>query len=297
MLVQTSCFDALETKLAIDLRSTDNMLITESYHDVKTKEGNTLRIFVFSPKVKGYPNAKFPGVIVYSEIYQVTGPVARFAQKIASEGYVVVAPAIYHNFIGPEPLPYDVKGTDLGNEYKIKKPIPSYDEDNKLCCDLLYSLPQFDGKRIGATGMCLGGHLAFRALLDKRVNCATCFFPTDIHLKSLGLGKNDDSLERVSQEASKDQELVLIFGTADTHVSPEGRDLIRKTLRDQGVNFTFLEILDAQHAFIRDEFSKGRYDAAITQSCLGFLFEQFNRKLKTDLGEYVPDKKPLEHVC
>ena len=297
MLVQTSCFDALETKLAIDLRSTDNMLITESYHDVKTKEGNTLRIFVFSPKVKGYPNAKFPGVIGYSEIYQVTGPVARFAQKIASEGYVVVAPAIYHNFIGPEPLRYDVKGTDLGNEYKIKKPIPSYDEDNKLCCDLLYSLPQFDGKRIGATGMCLGGHLAFRALLDKRVNCATCFFPTDIHLKSLGLGKNDDSLERVSQEASKDQELVLIFGTADTHVSPEGRDLIRKTLRDQGVNFTFLEILDAQHAFIRDEFSKGRYDAAITQSCLGFLFEQFNRKLKTDLGEYVPDNKPLEHVC
>lgn len=50
MLVQTSCFDALETKLAIDLRSTDNMLITENYHDVKTKEGNTLRIFVFSPR-------------------------------------------------------------------------------------------------------------------------------------------------------------------------------------------------------------------------------------------------------
>ncbi|CCF58887.1 hypothetical protein KAFR_0F02910 [Kazachstania africana CBS 2517] len=273
------------------------MLITESFHDVKTSAETTLRIYVFTPKVRGYPRAKFPGVIVYSEIYQVTGPVRRFAQKIAAEGYVTVAPAIYHNFVGPEPLNYDVEGTDMGNEFKIKKRLDSYDEDNRLCCDLLHSLSQFDGKNIGATGMCLGGHLAFRALLDKRVKCATCFFPTDIHLKSLGLGKNDDTLERISKEAFADQELVLIFGTLDTHVSPEGRDLIRKTLRDHKVSFTFLEILNAEHAFIRDESSKGRYDASITESCLGFMFEQFNRKLKIELGAFDNDSKSPEHVC
>lgn len=273
------------------------MLITETFHDVQTSYGTTLRIYVYSPKIAGYPQAKFPGVILYSEIYQVTGPVRRFGQRIASEGYVVVAPAIYHNFMGPEALPYDVQGTDIGNEYKIKKPLESYDEDNKLCCDLLLQLPQFDGKRIGSTGMCLGGHLAFRALLDKRITCATCFFPTDIHSRTLGLGQNDNSLERVSKELGNNQEMVLIFGTADTHVDPQGRDLIRKTLRDHGVKFTFLEILAAQHAFIRDEFSKGRFDSAITQSCLGFLFEQFNRKLRIDLGEFVDDNTPLEHVC
>ncbi|CAI4819143.1 BGP_1a_G0028500.mRNA.1.CDS.1 [Saccharomyces cerevisiae] len=273
------------------------MLITETFHDVQTSYGTTLRIYVYSPKIAGYPQAKFPGVILYSEIYQVTGPVRRFGQRIASEGYVVVAPAIYHNFMGPEALPYDVQGTDIGNEYKIKKPLESYDEDNKLCCDLLFQLPQFDGRRIGSTGMCLGGHLAFRALLDKRITCATCFFPTDIHSRTLSLGQNDNSLERVSKELGNNQEMVLIFGTADTHVDPQGRDLIRKTLRDHGVKFTFLEILAAQHAFIRDEFSKGRFDSAITQSCLGFLFEQFNRKLRIDLGEFVDDNTPLEHVC
>lgn len=30
-----------------------------------------------------------PGVVVFSEIYQVTGPVERFAGQIASQGYVV----------------------------------------------------------------------------------------------------------------------------------------------------------------------------------------------------------------
>lgn len=29
---------------------------------------------------------RFPGVVVFSEIYQVTGPVARFARQIASNG-------------------------------------------------------------------------------------------------------------------------------------------------------------------------------------------------------------------
>ncbi|CCD24981.1 carboxymethylenebutenolidase NDAI_0E01650 [Naumovozyma dairenensis CBS 421] len=273
------------------------MLIEDSFKDIATSYDTTLRCYIIKPKLKNYPHAKFPAVIVYSEIYQVTGPVRRLGQRIASKGFIVVMPAIYHNFVGPEALNYDVEGTDMGNEFKIKKPLKSYDEDNKLCCDLIYSMNEFNGRGIGVTGMCLGGHLAFRGLLDKRISCATCFFPTDIHLKSLGLGKNDDSLARVSQEIGKDQEMILIFGTLDTHVSPEGRDLIRQTLRDRSVNFTFLEVLDAQHAFIRDESSKGRYDADITEACLGLMFEQFNRRLKNELGAFVSDNSAIEHVC
>lgn len=44
--------------------------------------------------------------------------------------------------------------------------------------------------------MCLGGHLAYRCALDERVKAAVCFFATDIHSKTLGEGKNDDSLQR-----------------------------------------------------------------------------------------------------
>jgi carboxymethylenebutenolidase len=51
----------------------------------------------------------------------VTGPVARFARQIAGQGYIVAAPSSYHEFTGPEPLAYDVPGTDAGNDYKIKK--------------------------------------------------------------------------------------------------------------------------------------------------------------------------------
>ena len=65
------------------------MLIEESHVDVPTKHGGDMStqiklqkntkpsrltletgIFIFHPKIDGYPKAKFPGVVVFSEIYQ-----------------------------------------------------------------------------------------------------------------------------------------------------------------------------------------------------------------------------------
>ncbi|KAF4964946.1 hypothetical protein F66182_18046, partial [Fusarium sp. NRRL 66182] len=100
------------------------MLIKESHIDVPTKAGGqdgSMRIYVFHPTIPGYPNARFPGVVVFSEIYQVTGPVARFARQIAGQGYICAAPSSYHEFTGPEALKYDAEDTDKGNLWKISK--------------------------------------------------------------------------------------------------------------------------------------------------------------------------------
>lgn len=51
-------------------RSNITMLIEETHQDVTTKAGGDMRIFIFKPTIAGYPNAKFPGVVVWSEIYQ-----------------------------------------------------------------------------------------------------------------------------------------------------------------------------------------------------------------------------------
>ena len=223
----------------------------------------------------------------------VTGPVQRFARQIASQGYIVAAPSSYHEFTGPEALTYDGPGTDAGNEWKIAKTVEAYDEDAKLSVDVLLSLSTCTG-RIGTTGMCLGGHLAYRCALDSRVSAGVCYFATDIHSHSLGLNKQDDSLQRAGDIKG---ELVMIFGKSDNHVPPAGRDLIRKTLHDVGVDFSFYEIAGAQHAFIRDELSKDRYDAAITKVCFEMLLEVFGRRLKTDLGEPSGEKLKVEDIC
>ncbi|KAI0963514.1 hypothetical protein AcW1_000570 [Taiwanofungus camphoratus] len=275
------------------------MLITKTYHDVSSAldpNGRPIRIFVISPSVPGYPDARFPGVVCFSEIYQVTGPVERFAGQIASQGYVVACPSTYHEFEGHDPIPYDTAGTDRGNKYKIQKELEAYDEDATLSIDLLCSLKNCNG-RIAATGMCLGGHLAFRATFDSRVLSSVCFFATDIHTASLGKGENDDSLVRVRNgDLTGKGELVMIFGKQDTHVPRAGRDLIRKTLEDANVTVSFLEV-QAQHAFIRDESSKGRWDAALTRSLFGFMMEVFERTVGRDLGPKTNVDRTFEHVC
>jgi carboxymethylenebutenolidase len=141
--------------------------------------------------------------------------------------------------------------------------------------------------------MCLGGHLAYRCALDSRVKGTVCYFATDIHSHSLGLGKNDDSLQRTKDIKG---ELVMIFGKKDTHVPPAGRDLIRKTLHETGVCFSWYEVAHAQHAFIRDELSKGRYDPAIAGICFQMLLELFGRVLRGDLGPSQAAGE-VEHVC
>lgn len=66
-------------------------------------------------------------------------------------------------------------------------------------------------------GMCLGGHLAYRCALDKRVRAAVCYFATDIHSHTLGAGKNDDSLARTGDIKG---ELVMIFGEYHRRIEP-----------------------------------------------------------------------------
>ncbi|KAK2038628.1 dienelactone hydrolase [Colletotrichum somersetense] len=283
------------------------MLIKESHVDVPTKadgKEGSMRIFLFHPSIPGYPNAKFPGVCVFSEIYQVTGPVARFARQIAGQGYIVAAPSSYHDFTGPEALAYDVPGTDKGNAWKVEKTLESYDEDSRRTVDYLLSLPTCTGK-IGSTGMCLGGHLAVRASLDKRIAACVAYFATDIHSRTLGPheAKNTSPTPPPGSAHTLDRfpdlahaEVAMIFGCKDTHVPPEGRDLIRAKLREAGVAAGFYEFPWAQHAFIRDELSKGRYDPAVTKVCFEILLELFGRTIKLDLGaqEGVGE---VEHVC
>ncbi|CAJ2511069.1 Uu.00g066940.m01.CDS01 [Anthostomella pinea] len=283
------------------------MLIKESHADVHTKvdgKETSMRIFVFHPTIPQYPKARFPGVVLYSEIYQVTGPVARFARQIAGQGYIVAAPSSYHDFTGPDALAYDVPGTDKGNAWKVEKTLQSYDEDSYKSVDYLLSLPTCTGL-IGTTGMCLGGHLALRASLDPRISACVAYFATDVHSRTLGpnSGANTSATAPEGSNHTLDKlhqikgETAMIFGIKDTHVPDAGRDLIRQKLRDAGVVFSFYEFAWAQHAFIRDELSKGRYDPAVTKICFEVLLEMFGRVLKTDLGprEGAPEK--LEHVC
>ena len=52
--------------------------------------------------------------------------------------------------------------------------------DAKAALNFLAAHPACTG-HLATMGVCLGGHLAFRAALDSRVASSSCFYATDLH--------------------------------------------------------------------------------------------------------------------
>jgi carboxymethylenebutenolidase len=245
------------------------MILLEEQTDVTTPTG-PMRIHVSRPVAPG----TYPGIVLFSEIFQRTGPIRRMAAILAGHGFVVAVPEIFHELepAGAE-LAYDPAGTARGNADKIGKPVTAYDADARAAIALLEGFSQCTGK-IGAMGICIGGHLAFRAAMNANVLAAACFYATDIHQGSLGSG-GDDSLARADEIHG---ELMMIWGRQDPHVPPEGRAKIYARLGEAGVRLTWHEV-NGQHAFLRDE--GPRYDPALALSCYRMVVDLFARKLGT----------------
>jgi carboxymethylenebutenolidase len=236
--------------------------------DLPTPTG-PMRTHLFRPTAPG----RYPGILLYSEIFQVTGPIRRTAALLAGHGFIVAVPEIYHEF---EPagtvLAYDQAGAERGNALKTAKELSAYDADARAVLTFLRSHPQCTG-RLGAMGICIGGHLAFRAAMNPEVAATVCFYATDLHKRGLGKGMNDDSLARTGEIKG---ELMMLWGRQDPHVPAEGRALNYAALASAGTQFTWHEFNGA-HAFMRDE--GYRYDPELALHCHQLALGLFRRKL------------------
>jgi carboxymethylenebutenolidase len=236
--------------------------------DLPTPHG-PMRTQLFRPTGDG----RFPGLVLFSEIFQITAPIRRTAQFLAGHGFVVAVPEVYHEFLpAGTVLAYDQAGADEGNRLKTTKELTSYDADARAAIAALRQHPACTG-RVGTMGMCLGGHLAFRAAMNPEIEAAVCFYATDIHKRSLARGLNDNSLDRIGEIKG---ELMMIWGRQDPHVPAEGRATIYTALAAAGTSFTWHEFNGA-HAFLRDE--GYRYDAELAHLCLGMAVGAFRRRL------------------
>jgi carboxymethylenebutenolidase len=245
------------------------MTITDKEQiDLPTPKG-PMRTYIFRPTAPG----RYPGLVLYSEIFQVTAPIRRTAALLAGHGFMVAVPEIYHEFLpAGTVLAYDQAGADKGNELKTTKELASYDDDARAALACLKAHPACTGK-LGVMGICIGGHLSFRAAMNPEVLAGVCFYATDIHKHGLGKGMSDNSLARIKEIKG---ELMMIWGRQDPHVPREGRAMVYNAIADAGTNFTWHEF-NGQHAFLRDE--GPRYDPALALKSYGLALELFKRKL------------------
>lgn len=244
------------------------MIIQQTTQEIETATG-AMRCQIYRPQAEG----QYPCIIFYSEIFQITTPIERAAKTLAGHGFVVVTPEVFHelNPVGTV-LAYDDAGKDKGNQDKYTKPLEHHDSDTEAMITFFGQQPYCSGT-FGTMGVCIGGHLAYRAALNSKITSAFCLYATDIHSNTLPCDENNDSLTRTGDIKG---EITMVWGKQDPHVPLEGRQKIHQKLMETERNFTWHEF-NAQHAFMRDE--GDRYDPELAIQCYQMAISQFRRSL------------------
>jgi len=209
-------------------------------------DGRPMRTVVVSPRVSG----RYPGILLYSEIFQLTAPIRRSMERLAGHGFVVAGPEIFHRLEAPGVvIPYDDAGRMRGQDDARRTLVSEFDADRTAVLDFLDAQKDVLSGALGAMGFCIGGHLAFRAALDPRVRAAVCCYPTGLHDGKVGRDTDAGSLARSGEIAGQ---LLVVFGETDPHVPEEGRWKVAEALAAAGPRHR-VALYPGEHAFMRDE--------------------------------------------
>ncbi len=242
------------------------MQITQRNVELRVDD-SLMRVYVAAPKAAGL----YPGIVFYSDIYQLGSPIIRLANYLAGHGYIVAAPEIFHRI---EPVGLVIEPDDLGrmrgNDDARRTPVADYDADCRAVIDFLKAESSVSPNKIGTLGFCIGGHLSFRAAFESEISASVCCYPTGIPSGKLGKGIAD-TIDRVSEIKG---EMLIVFGTLDPHVPENDRKTIIKALEKANVPHQIC-LYEAEHTFMRDD--GYRYDSAASTSAWSEIIAFFER--------------------
>lgn len=243
------------------------MQITAREIELKV-DGRPMRTVINAPK----PAGRYPGIVLYSEIFQLTGPIRRSMERLAGHGFVVAGPEIFHRVEPPGiVIAYDDAGRMRGLDDAFRTTPDEHDADRAAVLDFLAREPDVAAGSLGAMGFCIGGHLAFRAAPDPRVRASVCCYPTGLHDDTLGGRPGAGSLARAGQIRG---EVLVVFGEGDPHVPAPGRGRVAEALKSARATHR-IHLAPGEHAFMRDEGS--RYDPESADEVWRMAIDLFRR--------------------
>jgi carboxymethylenebutenolidase len=204
----------------------------------------------------------WPGLLLYTDIFQLTESTLRTARRLAAEGYVVCVPEIYpRGELAGVALEFDDAGKAAGLAGAAATTTEQFDADRVAVLDHMEQ--RADITTLFATGFCIGGHLAFRAAFDARVAATVCFYPTG--LQNGGLGA--DTADSLARAADIHGPLMIVFGSQDPHVPADARLAVLGALYAAGRDDVELHVYrGGEHAFMRD--IGARHDPELTDLAL-----------------------------
>jgi carboxymethylenebutenolidase len=213
-------------------------LITE-YKTVNVEDGSQMRVYYARPATA----SRHCSIFVFQEAFGVNQHIRDVAERFAREGYVAVAPELFHRtaagFEGSytdfqSTTPHIQALTDEGLAKDIRATYELVKEDSAA-----------DSERIATVGFCMGGRVSFLANSLLPLSAAVSFYGGGIAPSPRGPGL-------LARTADLNGPMLLFWGGLDQHIGPDQHQAISGALRAAGKRFVNVEISDAGHGFFCD---------------------------------------------
>ena len=234
--------------------------ISEKFIQLEVSDGTAMQVFAVRPEspVKA-------GILVFQEAFGVNGHIQEVTRRVAREGYLVVAPELFHRTLAPGGTLAYPSNNDFSH---IQPHIQAVTREGLLAdfqgaYDWLTNEIKTDV--IGCVGFCMGGSSSFIANSKLPLKAAVSYYGTRI-------------LQNLDLIPEQKGPLLLLWGGKDKGTPSEKIKELIDGLKAAGKDFITTEFSEAAHAFNCDE--RPSYHAASAATAWAMTLAFFKQHLK-----------------
>lgn len=199
----------------------------------------------------------YPAVIVIQEIFGVNAHIRAVTDRLATLGYVALAPALFQRTAPGFEVGYSEAETQQGRKYKDLTTASELLGDIQAAIDYLKTLPTVKASPVGTIGFCFGGHVAYLAATLGDVGVTASFYGGGIATFTPGGG--EPTLSRTAEISGT---VYCFFGTEDPLIPNDQVDQVEAALQAAGDRHRVFRYTGAGHGFVCDQRADYRPDAA-----------------------------------
>lgn len=190
---------------------------------------------------------QYPAIVVIQEVFGVNAHIREVTDRIAREGYVAIAPAIYQRTAPRFEVGYSDEELKLGRSHKDQTTAEQLLSDVQSAIAHLRALPSVQQAAIGVIGFCFGGHVAYLAATLPDVEVTACFYGAGIPVMTPGGG-----VPTIARTPDIEGTVYGFFGTQDPLIPTEQIDQIEAALQAHGIRHQIFRY-PAGHGFFCDQ--------------------------------------------
>jgi carboxymethylenebutenolidase len=194
-----------------------------------------MQAFVARPEEKG----SFPGMLVFQEAFGVNAHIRDVTQRIAREGYVAIAPELFHRSAAPG---LEVRYGDFPSAMPHMKALTERGlaDDVRAAYEWLRDSSHVTPDRIGSIGFCMGGRVSFLANATIELRATISFYGGGIAPALL------------PHAANLHAPMLFFWGGLDKHIPQDQIRSVIDAVKAAGKPYINVEISDADHGFFCD---------------------------------------------